>query len=60
MSLYFRVFLVLPEVALNVMGTMWIFCEVVQCSVADTFSSIVIQSEYDICCIIVGFLKAQK
>ncbi|KAH9643340.1 hypothetical protein HF086_008827 [Spodoptera exigua] len=41
---YCRVLLVLPETALNVMGTMWMFCEVIQCSVDDKFSSIVIQS----------------
>lgn len=39
-------FLVLPEIALNVMGTMWIFCDVIECSVSDKFSSIVIQSKY--------------
>ncbi|XP_037973508.2 diacylglycerol lipase-beta isoform X2 [Plutella xylostella] len=39
-----KVLLVLPEVALNVMGTMWMFCELIDCSVQDKFSSIVIQS----------------
>lgn len=42
--LLFKVLLVLPEIALNVMGTMWIFCDVIQCSVEDKFSNIVIQS----------------
>ncbi|XP_041976956.1 diacylglycerol lipase-beta isoform X1 [Aricia agestis] len=42
--LLLKVFLVLPEVGLNVMGTMWMFCEVIQCTVMDKFSSIVIQS----------------
>ena len=37
----------LPEVALNVMGTMWMFCEVIECTVSDKFSSIVIQSKQD-------------
>ncbi|XP_039746908.1 diacylglycerol lipase-beta isoform X2 [Pararge aegeria] len=42
--LLLKVFLVLPEVGLNVMGTMWMFCEVIECTVKDKFSSIVIQS----------------
>ncbi|XP_023948340.1 diacylglycerol lipase-beta isoform X2 [Bicyclus anynana] len=42
--LLLKVFLVLPEIGLNVMGTMWMFCEVIQCTVKDKFSSIVIQS----------------
>ncbi|XP_073943872.1 diacylglycerol lipase-beta-like isoform X3 [Choristoneura fumiferana] len=42
--LLMKVLLVLPEIALNVMGTMWMFCDVIECSVSDTFSSIVIQS----------------
>ncbi|XP_049866901.1 diacylglycerol lipase-beta isoform X2 [Pectinophora gossypiella] len=42
--LLFKVLLVLPEIALNIMGTMWMFCEVIECSVSDKFSSIVIQS----------------
>nr|XP_034840765.1 sn1-specific diacylglycerol lipase beta isoform X3 [Maniola hyperantus] len=42
--LLLKVFLVLPEVGLNVMGTMWMFCEFIQCTVKDKFSSIVIQS----------------
>ncbi|CAH4037335.1 diacylglycerol lipase-beta isoform X2 [Pieris brassicae] len=42
--LLLKVFLVLPEVALNVMGTMWMYCDVIECDVTDKFSSIVIQS----------------
>ncbi|CAK1545303.1 unnamed protein product [Leptosia nina] len=42
--LLLKVFLVLPEVTLNVMGTMWMFCDVIECDVKDKFSSIVIQS----------------
>ncbi|XP_013180657.1 PREDICTED: sn1-specific diacylglycerol lipase beta isoform X2 [Papilio xuthus] len=42
--LLLKVLLVLPEIALNAMGTMWMFCEVIECSVTDKFSSIVIQS----------------
>ncbi|CAF4937662.1 unnamed protein product [Pieris macdunnoughi] len=42
--LLLKVFLVLPEVALNVMGTMWMYCDVIECDVTDKFSSIVVQS----------------
>ncbi|XP_053625212.1 diacylglycerol lipase-beta-like isoform X2 [Plodia interpunctella] len=42
--LLLKVLLVLPEIALNVMGTMWMFCDVIKCTVKDSFSSIVIQS----------------
>ncbi|KAJ2952676.1 hypothetical protein O0L34_g7015 [Tuta absoluta] len=42
--LVIKVLLVLPEIALNVMGTMWMFCDMVQCSVSDRFSTIVLQS----------------
>lgn len=39
-----KVLFILPEIALNIMGTMWIFCEVIYCKVEDKFSSVVIQS----------------
>ncbi|KAM3963122.1 diacylglycerol lipase-beta-like [Aphomia sociella] len=39
-----KVLLVLPEIALNCMGSMWMFCDVIECTVTDRFSSIVIQS----------------
>ncbi|XP_050680765.1 diacylglycerol lipase-beta isoform X2 [Leptidea sinapis] len=42
--LLLKVCLVIPEVALNVMGTMWMFCDVIECAVQDRFSTIVIQS----------------
>lgn len=42
----FRIVIILPEAALNVMGTLWIFCGFVQCdNVSDSFANMVVEGE---------------
>lgn len=44
--IHFRIFLVLPEIAINVMGTLWIFCGFIQClNSADSFANTIIKCE---------------
>ncbi|KAG5678518.1 hypothetical protein PVAND_008185 [Polypedilum vanderplanki] len=38
--LYIKLFLILPEVAINMMGTLWVFFEIVKCiNIDDTFAN---------------------
>lgn len=42
----FRIFLMLPEIALNVMGTLWMYSSLIQChNPIDTFANVSIEGE---------------
>jgi hypothetical protein len=41
-----RIFLILPEIGFNVMGTIWVFCDVIKCvNKADSFANTSIEGK---------------
>jgi len=49
--LFYRIILLLPEIALNVLGTIWTYTNCIQCD-NEHFTSTVVESKYNSLCVI--------
>lgn len=49
--LFYRILLLLPEIALNVLGTIWTYTNCIQCD-NEHFTSTVVESKYNSLCVI--------
>lgn len=43
-----RIFLILPELALNVFGTIWAFCNLIKCTADEKFTKTVVEGEEEV------------
>lgn len=50
-NIFYRILLLLPEIALNVLGTIWTYTNCIQCD-NEHFTSTVVESKYNSLCVV--------